>query len=983
MMWLATGLLLWLQLVFSPPRAVAATAMIFCNGNMGSASGLTTAQINGLRASGFTTMVLFTMSVATNGDFTYNGGQLICSNGVYVGPINWGALLNQCRTAPSSVSRIEMCIGGWGDTSWSNIKNLITANGTNATTVLYRNLSALKTALGIDAIDSDDESAYDSSSAIKFGQMCGAVGLKMTLCPYSNVSYWQAVKSGLGSICDQVYLQCYDGGAGNNPATWNSYFGGLKVIPGYWDYERDTTFLTKMQQWSSAGGSGGFLWPSCTGCNPPAAPEEMLQYAGWILSTYRALELGVTPASGFSGVAAYTLQALPMSTTFTLSNSTASSLSWSVINTSSWLSVSSALGTLAAGAVATTTVSLNATVATNLAPGMYTASAVFSNRTSQVAVSRAFSLNTAVANWPIAVSGFNAAVLASNTATAANPGAMAFDIPNNYCFYQQGLSGSSRGLPWNGAFASQVDSGTAFQLGPYGAPDVLILGNPYPKFGTLTLASPQAFNALAILATSANGGGQGTFVLNFSNGTKSPVFTFNCQDWFYVVTNVAIQGFGRLKLGTGWSVEDNGGSNPNLYQTTVNLAALGLTLPIASITFSNPATAATSQTTAIFGLSGMLSSTPLQPPGGLTAIPGTNGTVQLSWNPSAGATNYTLWQSLVSGSAYDPVGATAGTNFTVTGLTNGTTYYFVVSAVGTVNESPNSSQVSAMPGSYKSWIFWTKPTAYWPLNETAGTVAYDLVQTNHGVYAGGCTFTTGGAAGAGFDNPHRIVVFNGSSGYAQIPRLIGKTNFSIVFWLRTTASGGSPNWYNGLGLVDGEVGGTTGDFGVALVGGKVGFGVGNPDTTLPSVKTVNNGLWHQVAVSRDAGNGAMKIYIDGALDASTTGPTGVRTNPPSLRIGCLQTGGNFLPGSISDVAVYEQVLTANQVATLYSAATGLFYNVPLTSRWSGSSLVLSWPGNGKLLQATNLSGPWTTNVSPSPVVVSPLAPQTFYRVQTQ
>src|ERR1017187_5201209 len=303
MSWLAGFMLVLLQMVASPPQASAATAMIFCNGGMGGACGLTATQISGLRASGMTTMIIFNMGVATNGDFTYGG--TICSNGVYVGPSNWGLLLSQCRTQPSSITRIEICIGGWTDPSWTNIKNLIAANGTNASTVLYQNLTALKNALGIDAIDNDDEAAYDSASTIKFGQMCGSVGLKSTLCPYTNPSYWQAVKSGLGSICDQVYLQCYDGGAGNNPATWNNYFGGLKVIPGYWDWERDATFLNKMQAWKSAGG-GGFLWPSCTGCNPPADGNEMKQYAYQILNTYNPVVLPVTAADVVGGQATFT-----------------------------------------------------------------------------------------------------------------------------------------------------------------------------------------------------------------------------------------------------------------------------------------------------------------------------------------------------------------------------------------------------------------------------------------------------------------------------------------------------------------------------------------------------------------------------------------------------------------------------------------------------------------------------------------------------
>jgi hypothetical protein len=379
----------------------------------------------------------------------------------------------------------------------------------------------------------------------------------------------------------------------------------------------------------------------------------------------------------------------------------------------------------------------------------------------------------------------------------------------------------------------------------------------------------------------------------------------------------------------------------------------------------------------------MSAAIPVQTPAGIVAIPGTNGTVQLSWNASAGATNYNISQSPVSDGSYVSIASTSGTNLTVTGLANGSTYYFIVSAVGAMNESANSDPVSATPGSYTGWICGANPVAYWPLNEKSGSIAYDVVHGNNGVYNGGYSHGLGGPVGAGFGNPHWVAFYNGISGYTQIPRLIGETNFSIVFWTRTTDTGSAPNWYNGKGFVDGEVGGVTGDLGVALVGGKVGFGIGNPDTTLSSFRSINDNSWHQVVVTRDSGTGLMRIYIDGAPDSSKLGPTGPRTNSPFLRIGSLQTDTGFLNAAISDVAVYQQVLTANQIATLYSAATGLFYNVTLTNKWNGANLILSWPGNGKLLEATNLAGPWTTNTSTSPVTVTPTQSQKFYRIQTQ
>ena len=291
----------------------------------------------------------------------------------------------------------------------------------------------------------------------------------------------------------------------------------------------------------------------------------------------------------------------------------AASLDWSLINTSLWLTVSSASGTIAGNGSTAVSVGLDLAVAINLAPNLYSATVVFSNRSTSIAQERSFTLNTAISNRPVALTGFNAALLAANTATPPNPGATAFDVKNNYCFYQSGLAGGARGLPSNGVFSSLSDRATAFQIGPYGAPDALILGYQYPLSGTLTLKNPAAFDKLIVLASSANGGGHGTLRVDFADGTHSPIFDFNAQDWFGTVTNVAIQGFGRLKLGTSFTVEDNGDANPNLYQTAINLAGLGLTQSVASITFYNPATAGAQQNTAIFAVSGLPSNLPVPP----------------------------------------------------------------------------------------------------------------------------------------------------------------------------------------------------------------------------------------------------------------------------------------------------------------------------------------------------------------------------------
>jgi len=84
-------------------------------------------------------------------------------------------------------------------------------------------------------------------------------------------------------------------------------------------------------------------------------------------------------------------------------------------------------------------------------------------------------------------------------------------------------------------------------------------------------------------------------------------------------------------------------------------------------------------------------------PTGLTATAG-NAQVSLTWTASSGATSYNVKRAASSTGAYTTVATgVTGTSYTNTGLTNGTTYYYVVSAVNSVGESSNSSQASATP----------------------------------------------------------------------------------------------------------------------------------------------------------------------------------------------------------------------------------------------------------------------------------------------
>lgn len=74
-----------------------------------------------------------------------------------------------------------------------------------------------------------------------------------------------------------------------------------------------------------------------------------------------------------------------------------------------------------------------------------------------------------------------------------------------------------------------------------------------------------------------------------------------------------------------------------------------------------------------------------------------SGQAVLTWNPVASAASYNVKRSISSGGPYATTGVAFGNNYTDAGLTNGVTYYYVVSAVNGVVESANSAQVSARP----------------------------------------------------------------------------------------------------------------------------------------------------------------------------------------------------------------------------------------------------------------------------------------------
>lgn len=101
--------------------------------------------------------------------------------------------------------------------------------------------------------------------------------------------------------------------------------------------------------------------------------------------------------------------------------------------------------------------------------------------------------------------------------------------------------------------------------------------------------------------------------------------------------------------------------------------------------------------------------TPPAAPTTLMANPG-NGSVNLSWAEPASegqATSYNVFEGTSPGDeGSSPVTTVTSTAATVTGLTNGTTYYFTVAASNSFTSSSPSSEVSATPEAFADNTSW-------------------------------------------------------------------------------------------------------------------------------------------------------------------------------------------------------------------------------------------------------------------------------------
>ena len=407
----------------------------------------------------------------------------------------------------------------------------------------------------------------------------------------------------------------------------------------------------------------------------------------------------------------------------------------------------------------------------------------------------------------VSVTGFNQDLIAEggytqnralNYTTAIFDGDNAYAGHVMYCTDFRGNYNQSTapagGLPVNRTITSANNPTIIYILQPYNGNNVLLL-NTANSARTLTLTTPQSYQVLSILASSAEGASTFTVRLNFNNSTYTD-YSFTVPDWFNG-TPFGIQNIGRVNarnysttVGERYDDIDGvgTGNNPRLYDCTITLTSGDMFKVLSSITFTKSAGNSRSAILAVSGLNPL--SAPIATAGSNVISTG----FRSNWNSVSNATKYRLDVSTVSNfstfvTGYNNKDVGNVLYSSVTGLSMGT-YYYRIRAENSYGQSihSNTITVAIIPSTQASNIGFTgithkSMTVNWTrgngtlcrvfmLAGTSGTPS----PSNGSDYAGNSTFGTGSQIGtSGW-----YCVYSGTGTSVNVKSLVKNTTYRIM-----------------------------------------------------------------------------------------------------------------------------------------------------------------------------------------------------------
>jgi autotransporter-associated beta strand protein len=298
-------------------------------------------------------------------------------------------------------------------------------------------------------------------------------------------------------------------------------------------------------------------------------------------------------------------------------------------------------------------------------------------------------------------------------------------------------------------------------------------------------------------------------------------------------------------------------------------------------------------------------------PTGLSATGGNGASgVTLSWSPSGGATSYNVKRATSPDGTYTIIYTGGATAFTDTTGTPGTTYYYVVTAVNSLGESPVSSAVSQFAN-------FNLPQTDLRMDESSGTVAADSSGNGwNGTLVNGASWAAGKLNNA---------VSLSASSSVSLPSgiLAGGTDFTVSAWVKVNSSTANQRIFDfGTSTVPGASVGAymflTPNNGAGHVRWAITTAGYNNEQSIQGPSAIATGTWTHVAVTLSGHVGT--LYVNGVASGTNTSLTltpsslGITTNN---FIGKSQYSGDLtLQGSVDEFMVFRRALSGAEIAAL-------------------------------------------------------------------
>jgi hypothetical protein len=157
--------------------------------------------------------------------------------------------------------------------------------------------------------------------------------------------------------------------------------------------------------------------------------------------------------------------------------------------------------------------------------------------------------------------------------------------------------------------------------------------------------------------------------------------------------------------------------------------------------------------------------------------------------------------------------------------------------------------------------------------------------------------------------------FGGAQAYVRVNRPV-QDDFTLEAWIKTASPGlmAGTNFWQGSGLLYADTPGDGNDFGVVVLGSKLAFGVGNPNTTIASTSDVTTGAWVHVAATRRKVTGEIQVYVNGVMENSKIVPSVASLSAqPNLTIGGNAIDNRYFAGVIDEVRAWNVVRSQNDI----------------------------------------------------------------------